>query len=473
MKKTSCYTLFGILFSIISLSLEAQVGFNTDSSAPDPSAMLDLKSNDKGFLTPRMTETERDAIANPATGLLIYQTNNTVGFYFNQGTPASQDWARIGNLESNTEFVDDRIPIDSVAVFGDSGGLPTLYAITEPGSYYLTGNIRLADSGLDNTNRRGIIITSGNVTLDLNGFALLGDNPSLNGDVDNGDFPIPIANPSEAIDIFGQFTNITIMNGTISGWGGEGIEAFGADNCLFKDLHISNVKGRAISADDHNIIMDCSAFYCGNGGFDSDIATIFIRCTASRNDGYGMYGTTASQFLNCTAYLNQDVGIYAQGSGTFVSGCVSSDNLSYGIRTGHNAIIINTNSHDNGSDGVRLNNNCLVQSSYFAYNLGHGINGNSFNCRIIGNISHENELAGIRIGGSGALLQDNTVTDNDVHGIFIESTDCFIFRNFAAGNATDFQIAAGSNFGPIINVVNGGDLSNIQDADHSMANFRY
>lgn len=45
------------------------------------SAMLDIQSTTKGFLPPRMTSTQRTAISSPATGLMVYQTDGTVGIY--------------------------------------------------------------------------------------------------------------------------------------------------------------------------------------------------------------------------------------------------------------------------------------------------------------------------------------------------------------------------------------------------------
>jgi hypothetical protein len=66
------------------------VAINADSSLPDPSAILDLKSSIKGFLAPRMTQAQRDLIAIPAIGLLIYQTDNTPGFYYYDGA----SWTR-------------------------------------------------------------------------------------------------------------------------------------------------------------------------------------------------------------------------------------------------------------------------------------------------------------------------------------------------------------------------------------------
>jgi hypothetical protein len=53
----------------------AQVGINTDGSAPDSSAMLDVKSVTKGFLPPRMSTVQRNSITGPATGLIIYNTD--------------------------------------------------------------------------------------------------------------------------------------------------------------------------------------------------------------------------------------------------------------------------------------------------------------------------------------------------------------------------------------------------------------
>jgi len=61
----------------------AQVGINTNN--PDASSALEIESTTGGILIPRLTETQRDDITAPATGLMIYQTNGTSGFYFYDG----------------------------------------------------------------------------------------------------------------------------------------------------------------------------------------------------------------------------------------------------------------------------------------------------------------------------------------------------------------------------------------------------
>jgi hypothetical protein len=62
----------------------SSIGIGTVS--PNASAALEVNSTTKGFLLPTMTQTQRNAISTPATGLLIYQSDNTPGFYYYNGS---------------------------------------------------------------------------------------------------------------------------------------------------------------------------------------------------------------------------------------------------------------------------------------------------------------------------------------------------------------------------------------------------
>ncbi len=64
------------------------------AKAQNPSVTLDTQ----GVLAPRMTAAQRSpGIANPATGLLVYQTDGASGFYYNAGTPGTPNWVKINS----------------------------------------------------------------------------------------------------------------------------------------------------------------------------------------------------------------------------------------------------------------------------------------------------------------------------------------------------------------------------------------
>jgi hypothetical protein len=79
--------LFCLLFLAISMSANAQVAINSDGSLPDNSAMLDVKSENKGVLIPRLSFEQRNAIVTPAEGLMVFCTdcgiNGALSLYSN------------------------------------------------------------------------------------------------------------------------------------------------------------------------------------------------------------------------------------------------------------------------------------------------------------------------------------------------------------------------------------------------------
>ena len=90
-------TFAGLLVCVVSSATFAQgVGINGTGASADVSAMLDVASTTKGFLPPRMTAMQRAAIVSPATGLLVYQSDGTVGLYYNAGTPVAPSWQLAG-----------------------------------------------------------------------------------------------------------------------------------------------------------------------------------------------------------------------------------------------------------------------------------------------------------------------------------------------------------------------------------------
>jgi hypothetical protein len=90
--KTILTHLLMLFFLWTSNILYAQVGIGT--TAPDASSMLDINSTTQGFLMPRLTTIERDAVTLPATGLMIFNTTLNDG-QINTGAPVTPDWIAI------------------------------------------------------------------------------------------------------------------------------------------------------------------------------------------------------------------------------------------------------------------------------------------------------------------------------------------------------------------------------------------
>jgi uncharacterized protein (TIGR02145 family) len=153
-----------ILFAIINTfaTMAQSVGINADGSTANTSAMLDVKSTTKGLLPPRMTTTQRDAIASPAAGLIVYCTTcgaNGEMQYYN-----GVAWINFSGAAGAGTTVPDA-PTSPVATAGNAqasvaftapsynGGSPISgYTVTSsPGGFTATGaSSPLTATGLTN-----------------------------------------------------------------------------------------------------------------------------------------------------------------------------------------------------------------------------------------------------------------------------------------------------------------------------------
>ncbi len=114
-------TILLLVFVMSVLAGIAQnVGINSDGTAPDGSAMLDVKSLTKGFLAPRVASTAN--VTSPVEGLLVYQTGGTAGFYYYTGSA----WTLIGTGSGNGTLTD----VTGTAPVVSSGGTTPAISIT-------------------------------------------------------------------------------------------------------------------------------------------------------------------------------------------------------------------------------------------------------------------------------------------------------------------------------------------------------
>ncbi|NVO18338.1 MAG: putative metal-binding motif-containing protein [Bacteroidetes bacterium] len=99
--------LLFIIFVCSAIAVHSQVAVSTDGTQPDNSAMLDVKSTSKGILIPRLTSSQRNAIASPAAGLIVFNTS-TGTFDYYSGTA----WLKLGTAMTAGNSVGDMLVWD-------------------------------------------------------------------------------------------------------------------------------------------------------------------------------------------------------------------------------------------------------------------------------------------------------------------------------------------------------------------------
>jgi len=155
MKNILCLTV--LLLS--NYAIFSQVGVGTTN--PDPSSVFHVESTTKGMLLPRLTTIEQNNILNPASGLLIYNTDDKE-FRFNYGAPASPNWIKTSrnqavkysnnnadtsvNVNANSKI---NAPIisalewnDDTSIYSVDTGNNTI-TVAKPGRYKIVVNISL------------------------------------------------------------------------------------------------------------------------------------------------------------------------------------------------------------------------------------------------------------------------------------------------------------------------------------------
>jgi hypothetical protein len=83
--KTKKSLLVSLVLLLLNINLYAQIGIGTTTPAPSAALEVSSSGNNKGILIPRLSANQKDAISNPAEGLMIYQTSAPAGFYFYSG----------------------------------------------------------------------------------------------------------------------------------------------------------------------------------------------------------------------------------------------------------------------------------------------------------------------------------------------------------------------------------------------------
>ncbi|QMU63124.1 MAG: hypothetical protein GKR88_01750 [Flavobacteriaceae bacterium] len=114
------------------------------TTTPSPSAVLDVNSTTQGFLPPRMTKAQIDAIASPAEGLIVYCTNcNAKGLYLNNGN-------EFLNVTSGTSIFASEVAAIVAASDNPADGNPSIADLTSAGlTGLVAGNLGAYEIAID------------------------------------------------------------------------------------------------------------------------------------------------------------------------------------------------------------------------------------------------------------------------------------------------------------------------------------
>src|SRR2546421_7575369 len=103
MKRKPVFLL--VISPFLCLNLFSQ-GMGIGTTTPDPKSQLDISSNSRGLLIPRLTSLQRTGIMNPPKGLMVYDSTSQLFFHHDGSTwqgiaSASNTWSLSGNTSTN------------------------------------------------------------------------------------------------------------------------------------------------------------------------------------------------------------------------------------------------------------------------------------------------------------------------------------------------------------------------------------
>lgn len=322
---------------------------------PDASALVDFTSTTKGFLKPRLTTTQRNAITSPATGLEIFNTTTGQTEFWDGAA-----WAAAGGSSTGL-----------TAIY-DTSGVPTFYAsLSAAITAASAGDVVFLWGNITETGATEIILKNG-VDINLNGFtyemsnasttldAFTDNNVAVDVTIYNGVIKrsgasgtnargLHIDNVSskiklEGVEIQSTFGYCVYNQGTLDG----GLTSNTAGTyAVWNEGRISNLTNSGFSGINQDGsgagLYDCKSFTTGA------VAIYFqngegYRCTGESSGGYGLH-VRSTDIYDCIGESSSSRGIYCNATSNFTN-CT-------GISTGSDAIYVQTsNSNLKGCKGV-------------------------------------------------------------------------------------------------------------------------
>lgn len=273
-----------------------------------------------------------------------------------------------GPVEPTNKTLAEVEPRIAVNAENTPGNASYTLIIDEPGSYYLTGNVECE------TGKSGIRIAADGVTLDLNGFTIMGGDGCVSGIALNSN-------------------GVTIRNGMIFDFDNDGI-----------DMVSTHVRAT---------VEDVFVRDCGGDGIDLDgVGVSVARCAVQGADGSGIIVGSTSSVTDCTV-INAGF---------------------HGISTGENCTVSNNRVLQPAITGINAGNSSIVSDNVVRAGQ-NGIDAGSL-ASVTGNLVRFTTVSGISVAAN-SFVRDNTALQCAI-GFRISSGNNLVDSNFAFGGETGF-----------------------------------
>lgn len=278
--------------------------------SPNASAILDIVSTNKGILLPRMTIAQRNLIASPATGLLIYQTNSTPGVYFYNGIA----WAQIsaGKASSNLNNLSAVTAVSQSLLPGTTNSIDLGSSTKTWKDLYLGGNANVSGTATVSKN----LIVTGTGTYDLTGASNYSD--FRLGDA-SYNLKMGVANAGGGSGDAYIAGSGRLYLGTQNTFARTQTIAINPDGTVGVGSYVANAK-LGVTGDTGSAayipVISATSNYAGN----SDVRGIQSYSVAAPGYGYGVYATGGYMGLYGVAsggsYTGTDYGVYGNATGS-------------------------------------------------------------------------------------------------------------------------------------------------------------
>jgi hypothetical protein len=291
------------------------------------------------------------------------------------------------------------------------------FAISSPGSYVVTANLT------GKAGQNGIEVYTDDVTIDLNGFALIGVAGSKAGIRGFGN------------GLLGPRENLRVLNGTVRNWSIFGIDVGGIRNAELEELRVAR-NGGGVRTGASAVIENVTARDNGGIGIESGARTSVRDVRVERNAGDGIVLGEGSTVVSALAGENAR-GIVVD-FGSTISGANASDNRGDGVVAG-GSVVVDTTVLQNGRYGVLADDGTHVRSSMANQNGASGFLVSNFSS-VSDSTANYNTQSGVELQ-IGGLARQNRVAMNDF-GIRVTSGSARVEGNHVNSNETGIRVEA-------------------------------